>query len=358
MKSVVIVTDVPFWQRAAGLQLRILALAKYLSTRSQLTIAFLEVRYHADEQSLAALGLPVKLDVIGGERLDPQGKKNLLDNFRAYMENNRFDACMIEYTRFAFLLEAVPRHTKAMLDTIDIISNRNERFEKMGLQDTDRVSWQDELRIFHAFDRVLLIQRREYEQVQPFIGKRRALLVPHPASLSKREIRPQASSIGFVASPYPPNLDAINWFIERVWTPYRWTDVSLDVFGSICKSLRVAEGSGVKLHGLFDNLDDVYGRIDIVINPVRIAAGLKIKNVEALAQGLPLITTTNGAEGMEDGAGTAFLVADTPQDFAAHIDRLLASQESRQALGEQAYAYTKANFSEDLCFRELLAELA
>ena len=208
------------------------------------------------------------------------------------------------------------------------------------------------------FDRVLLIQRKEYEQLCLLIGKRRALFVPHPASLSRCEIRPQASSIGFVASPYAPNLDAIKWFIENVWTTSSWVGLSLDVFGSICMKLKVAEGSKVRLRGFVDNLDDIYREIDIVISPVRFGAGLKIKNVEALAHGLPLITTSHGAEGMQDGAGTAFLVADTPQDFVKQIDWLIASQETRQALGEQVYAYAEANFSEDQCFQELMAELA
>ena len=122
--------------------------------------------------------------------------------------------------------------------------------------------------------------------------------------------------------------------------------------------LKLADNSGVTLHGIVDDLDEIYRRIDIVINPVRVGSGLKIKNVEALANGLPLVTTSHGAEGMEDGAGTAFLVADTPQDFAEHINQLLASQETRQALGEQAYAYAEENFSEDGCFQELMAELA
>ena len=358
VKNVVIVTDVPFWRETAGSWQRILALAKYLSARTRLRIAFLESRTRADEQRLAALGLPVKLDVIGRGSLDAEGKKAFSEKFRKYMAINTFDACIIEYIRLAFLLAAVPRHTKAMLDTIDIISKRNEGFEKMGLQDTDRVSWQDELRIFNAFDRVLFIQRREHEQIQPLIGRRRAVLVPHPAKFTKREIRPRVASIGYVAGRYAPNLDAIKWFVEHVWNSSGLTEASLDVFGSICEVLKLADNSGVTLHGIVDDLDEIYRRIDIVINPVRVGSGLKIKNVEALANGLPLVTTSHGAEGMEDGAGTAFLVADTPQDFAEHINQLLASQETRQALGEQAYAYAEENFSEDGCFQELMAELA
>ena len=358
MKSVVIVTNYPFWREATGSWQRILTLAKYLSARTRLRIAFLETWRRADEQRLAALGLPDMLDVIGRENLDAEGKKRLLENLRSYMKTNKFDACIIVYLPLAFLLEAVPPHTKAMLDTFDIISNRNKSFEKMGLQDDVRVSWENELRIFNAFDRVLLIQRREYELVRSHIGSRHALLVPHPATLSKHKTRPRVSSIGFLSSPWPPNLDAIKWFVERVWTPSSWTEVSLDIFGSICEKLKAPDGIGVKLHGFVSDLDYAYRGIDIVINPVRFGAGLKIKNVEAMAHGRPLITTSHGAEGMEDGAGTAFLVANTPREFAEHINRLIASRETRQALGKQAYAYAEANFSEDRCFQDLLAELA
>lgn len=80
MKSVVIVTNYPFWREATGSWQRILTLAKYLSARTRLRIAFLETWRRADEQRLAALGLPDMLDVIGRENLDAEGKKRLLEN--------------------------------------------------------------------------------------------------------------------------------------------------------------------------------------------------------------------------------------------------------------------------------------
>jgi len=52
-----------------------------------------------------------------------------------------------------------------------------------------------------------------------------------------------------------------------------------------------------------------------IINPIRFGAGLKIKNVEALAHGLPLVTTTHGSRGIEAGVNNAFLYGDEAGEF-------------------------------------------
>ena len=69
-----------------------------------------------------------------------------------------------------------------------------------------------------------------------------------------------------------------------------------------------------------DDLNVLYGRkADLIINPVQLGGGLKIKNVEALANGLPLITTPEGANGLEDGINNAFLLANTTEEWIESI---------------------------------------
>jgi len=83
-------------------------------------------------------------------------------------------------------------------------------------------------------------------------------------------------------------------------------------------------------------------------------AGLKIKNMEALANGVPLVTTTHGARGLEDIQQKGFLLADDPGDFTQAITSLIESKALRQQLGEYAHDYIKDNFSPETCFRPLM----
>ncbi|NRB47195.1 MAG: glycosyltransferase family 4 protein [Saprospiraceae bacterium] len=62
----------------------------------------------------------------------------------------------------------------------------------------------------------------------------------------------------------------------------------------------------MKFHGYVPNLQSIFNDIDIMINPVQMGAGLKIKSVEAMANGLPLVTTTHSATGLMKAKGKGF----------------------------------------------------
>ena len=74
------------------------------------------------------------------------------------------------------------------------------------------------------------------------------------------------------------------------------------------------------------------------------------KNVEALAHGLPLVTTTHGARGIETGINTAFLVANEADDFVQSICAVIEGVKLRKRLNKNAHKFIKDNFSPEKCF--------
>ena len=91
-------------------------------------------------------------------------------------------------------------------------------------------------------------------------------------------------------------------------------EARLLVAGRVREKIADVEG-GTKL-GEMDDLGEAYDAADIVINPRKFDTGLSIKSVEALSYGKPLLATPTGRTGMEDGAGTAFKLAEDPVAFA------------------------------------------
>jgi hypothetical protein len=85
----------------------------------------------------------------------------------------------------------------------------------------------------------------------------------------------------------------------------------------------VADRPGVVKLGRVEDLGPVYQAAAVVINPVQFNTGLSIKNLEALGYARPLVTASSGVDGLEDGAGTAFLVAATDEEFSRHAVSLL-----------------------------------
>ena len=68
---------------------------------------------------------------------------------------------------------------------------------------------------------------------------------------------------------------------------------------------------------------------------------MKIKTVEALAYGKPLVTTEVGGEGLEDGWESAFRVATTPDQFVGALAALLTDETAAYALGKRARVYAE-----------------
>ncbi len=78
----------------------------------------------------------------------------------------------------------------------------------------------------------------------------------------------------------------------------------------------------VRVHGYVPDAGPLFRGSRVLVAPMRYGAGAKGKVGEALAHGLPVVTTGIGAEGMGFTAGRELLVADSPQDFAAAVVRV------------------------------------
>jgi glycosyltransferase involved in cell wall biosynthesis len=143
----------------------------------------------------------------------------------------------------------------------------------------------------------------------------------------------------FVASDNPINTGGINQFIAKSFPAIRARvpEVKLVLAGSVCKG--VADHPGVVKLGRIEDLGPVYQAAAVVINPVLFNTGLSIKNLEALGYARPLITAPVGVDGLEDGAGTAFLVAADDEEFGRHAVRLLLDPDFAGRLARHARDY-------------------
>ena len=172
---------------------------------------------------------------------------------------------------------------------------------------------------------------------------------------STTQIRPGVRRIGCVGSEYLPNVDGLRWFLDAIWPRIADPAVELGIYGGVAGRLDAAAlPPNARCHGTSPISIPAYRTFDIAINPVRVGGGLKIKTVEALGAGLPLVTTPEGARGLRDAAGVAFLLARDADEFAAHLAQLIASRELRQQLAAGARRLAAERFGAEVCFEPLL----
>jgi glycosyltransferase involved in cell wall biosynthesis len=142
---------------------------------------------------------------------------------------------------------------------------------------------------------------------------------------------------------YEPNVDAALYFCRDIF-PLILKDVpnvKLFLVGNappseIC-SLR--SNRHIEVSGLVDSLIPFYKHADVVVCPLRIGGGVKVKVLEALGHGKAIVSTSIGAQGLDLSTHRAVVVADEVRGFADNVVRLLVHPEERHIQERQALAY-------------------
>ena len=153
----------------------------------------------------------------------------------------------------------------------------------------------------------------------------------HPTPL------PASHRVVFSGALYThPNADGLEWFIGHVWPRLLAVvpDAVLDVVGLAPSPIvrRLCEHAGVELHENVEVVEPYVRGARVAIAPLRIGSGTRLKALEAMAAGRPLVGTTIGLGGLAVEPGRNAIVADDPEDFAAAVALLLTDDAAAQAL--------------------------
>ena len=132
--------------------------------------------------------------------------------------------------------------------------------------------------------------------------------------------------VGFLG--WEANAQGLLWFIEQVWPRLvaRHPTLEFDIVGKGADArleTAVAAHPGIRLHGFVDSLEDIYTTSRVSVAPLCFGSGMKVKVLDAMARGMPTVTTRVGAEGIAAQDGRHLLIADAPGEMADRIDALL-----------------------------------
>lgn len=350
-KHLTYITSSPCWRQSSnGQWARARALVEYLAPRVQLRIIYLGKLAPADIQAIRNTPLGFKVADTGAI----SSKTMLLEKIRHLLSQAPSEVCIVETLRNAYVLDAVPAHSFNMLDSLDLISQRTLQMASLGLEYGHALREDQERDVFDRFDVVVCIQPEEYNKVHSWLGDKRTILAPHPCPTNAVPLQARVTRMGMVASNYHANVDGLNHFLLNVWPLIDDRKTELHLFGDIVQGFRAIRFKRVHFHGFRPSLRDCYSKLDIVINPVRYGSGLKIKSIEAMAHGLPLVTTPQGASGLAALDGKALRIARCDTDFASALNHLANNLPTRQAMAARGLEYVTTHLTPDACFAGLL----
>lgn len=260
----------------------------------------------------------------------------------------------------AGVLEKLQTHPKTYVITHDILYRRVDRLKARGYKVYPTELTKDrELDILSKFDLIIAIQENEKSIFEKLLPHKRITEVPYPVRIFRNDsyVRDSLSCI-FVGSAAVHNVDGLRWFIDSVWPAVlgHVPAASLHVYGTVCRELE-RSAKGVVLHGPVADLKEPCFRSSVAIAPILAGSGLKIKILEYLSHGLPCVTTSVGMDGFRHVEELPIIVADTADDFAVQVVRILKDPNLVRTMEEFAYKYCEI-YSEDNVFRLLEAMIA
>ncbi|MFZ0522019.1 MAG: glycosyltransferase [Candidatus Acidiferrales bacterium] len=147
----------------------------------------------------------------------------------------------------------------------------------------------------------------------------------------------------------PANRDAADWMLADIWPRIRakLPSAELALVGNNLPSGLGGGQKGVLRVGFVADLDPVFAKCRLALSPVRFGTGIKTKNLSALSHGVPLVTTTVGADGMNLHNNETALIADTPQELADAAVRVYTDENLWNRLAHQGRAHITDYFSEE-----------
>ena len=207
-------------------------------------------------------------------------------------------------------------------------------------------SWQKtrryERRLFGRFDLVTLVSQRDKDYSERYVHRSNARVEVVPNGVDCEWNRPGLAEpennqlIYNGALSYAANFDAVRYFLREIYPLVKETvpQVTFKITGSTTgvdlADLRLDESA--RLTGYVDDIRPEVAGAAVCVIPLRDGGGTRLKILEALALGTPVVSTSKGAEGLAVESDIQLLIADEPGEFARQTVRLLRDKNLRGLL--------------------------
>ena len=242
-------------------------------------------------------------DGISLKSVDEWCPEDFMSAVREETARRDYDCALANHIWTSLALTALPDTTRKILHTHDNFANRAELFRKQGLNPQEAwfsVSETEHDRGLQRADVILAVQAQEAEYFQSRVPDKPVLLLSIPLKLNFLPSRGELRNIGWVASDNPNNRASLDQII-CAWKAGSLAakGLSLSIAGKISKYCKSNLGENIVNYGPVEDLQKFYEAIDLSINPDQGGTGIKIKSLESLSFGRPLVCTANAAKGLD-----------------------------------------------------------
>jgi glycosyltransferase involved in cell wall biosynthesis len=216
-------------------------------------------------------------------------------------------------------------------------------------------------RILKGNNRIRVFSERLLDKAKTMNPSARYSVVPFALDLSHYPVLPPVDEpvAGLIGSMHwLPSRSAAERLLTRIWPLVRTEIPSarLIVAGWNARSYlsKFASAAGVQILDNIPHPSEFFSRVAALIYPVQRGSGMKVKVMESMAYGVPVVTTPDGIEGLSGRSGVEYIVGETDETIAAETVRLLRASSLRASIREAGRALIEHEYSRTVVVTQMM----
>ncbi|MFA5164588.1 MAG: glycosyltransferase [Candidatus Omnitrophota bacterium] len=289
------------------------------------------------------------------------------DKADSMMSSEKYDGIYVHLLRMAQYARG-RKDERRVLDLTDSLSlslYRSLKYRKHVFYLFYLVEWlkvrRYEPEAVRSFDRSLLISDADLRSEKALASEKSISIIPNGVDLGYFSPSPKGyddNKIVFIGNLHSfPNRDAVLYFYGKIFPAVKRArpGAVFYIVGSNPpeKIKKLADGRSVFVTGPVEDTRVHLGDAAALVCPIRAATGMQNKVMEAMAMGLPVVSTTISTQWMQAGRETGVLMSDSPESFAGNVVRVMEDRPLRERLSLMSRRYAEENFNWENNIRDL-----
>jgi glycosyltransferase involved in cell wall biosynthesis len=299
----------------------------------------------------AFAGVPPLVDRLSGLR----------ESILRAIGSNRYDLGIVEHSWCApYVVELSGVCKQTVLDLHNVESVLHERcgatnggLVALGHRRFAKASRTLESELFPGYSMILTTSPKDAARVLEIAPAAHTAVYRNTIPWVERPQVPQRPIVAFSGNfEYHPNIDALHFLLHSVWPEIRrrQPELRLRLIGRGSESVRIP---GVEASGPVEDALSEIAAAAVVIAPLRIGSGTRIKIVEAWAAGRPVVATPLAAEGLDAVDGRDIILAETAMELSEAVDRLIRNPDEGQRIADNGRLTFESSYTWEAAWRSL-----
>jgi glycosyltransferase involved in cell wall biosynthesis len=285
------------------------------------------------------------------EKLYHELSKKLSEKYDYIVCDSLFAAAQLSHFDFSELAPVIIRSHNIESEIWKLqASLETSVLKRFYLRNLEKTLRKEEIEILNKAATIWAISKEDQEWIAAHTLQKHVQLLPVSVTLNP-EIQADYTNRGFFhlgSMDWKPNQEAVNYLVKNIWSTPEVSEFTLKIAGSKSEHFGFLATNSIEVVGWVKDSNAFMSNSGTLVTPIQSGSGIRIKLLEAMALGIPCITTKLGASGI-DSSLSGLQIADTQQDFVDLILKFHESETLRQEVGKKSRDYISKVHSFDNC---------